>query len=307
MNYIKCSGLSKKYRKFYALKDVTFKITEPCIIGLVGNNGAGKTTLMSILAGFIKSSEGTAKLFDNIPFDNSLVACNSILVDEKMTYDPFETVDGIVKSYAENCAGFDKNKAFEIMDVFDLPSTRRYRQLSKGMKNQFNIAIGIAANRAVTLMDEPASGLDEGARREFYRILSAEQEKSPRVFMVSTHLLGEFSNVAEKLMVIRRGELVKFGTADEFEVAFIKLEGKREELDEFLGERKVYDRQPFGAVDIVAVENSFSDEDEKRIKELNIVKSSVTASDSCVYLCKTEHEYSRKEARGRRKRGGEEE
>ncbi len=305
MDYIKCSGLSKIYKKFYALKDVTFKVTEPCIIGLVGNNGAGKTTLMSILAGFIKSSEGTAKMFDNIPFDNSLVACNSILVDEKMTYDPFETVDGIVNSYSENCAGFDKNKAFDIMDEFDLPSDRRYRQLSKGMKNQFNIAIGIAANRAVTLMDEPVSGLDEGARRDFYRILAAEQAKSPRVFVVSTHLLGEFSSVAEKLMVIRRGEMVKFGATHEFEDLFVRLEGDKEAIDGFLGERKVYDRQSLGSTDKVAVENDFTDDDDKKLAELKIEKSPVTASDSCVYLCKTEHENSDNPSR-RRRRGREE-
>lgn len=294
MNYIKCSALSKKYGKNYALKGIMFDVDEPCIIGLVGNNGAGKTTLMNILAGLIQRSEGDVKLFDNTPFDNALVACNSILVNEKMSYDPFETVDGIVKSYAENCAGFDKDKAFDILDAFDLPSDKRYRQLSKGMKNQFNIAIGLAANRAVTLMDEPASGLDEGARREFYRMLCAEQEKSPRVFMVSTHLLGEFGNVAEKIIAIRRGELVKFGGIEELEESFVKLEGKKEILDEFLGDRKTYDRQPFGAAEIVTIENDLTDEDEKRIKELNLVKSPVNVSDSCVYLCRTERENSRK-------------
>lgn len=284
-------NLSKYYGRSTALEDVNFDFEDADIIGLIGNNGAGKTTLLNLIMGNARPSSGCISVMDLNPFDNVLTAKNSIFVDEKMRFDPFLSLKSIIEQYDEYDDGFSSKTAYKILDAFDIDIHKKHAQLSKGMKNQFNIAVGFALNRPITVMDEPVSGLDEGARKMFYRVLLDEFCARPRLFIVSTHLLGEFKDSANRFLLLRQGKLIAFEERSHFDTKLVKVEGPRAKMGPFLSGRMIYETEELGPIASVVVNNALTHTDKKFLAETGLTLKPVSANDACIYLCKEEKRY----------------
>ncbi|WP_291636330.1 ATP-binding cassette domain-containing protein [Clostridium sp.] len=167
MKIIQCTNVTKAYKKNNALNNLSFSIEENTITGLIGRNGAGKTTLLKLLSGFLKTTDGEIKVFNENPFNNLNVSCNIIFIDENMSFSKQLTLDEILTATNSFYPNFDEIMSRKLLEYFSLDQNRKHSELSKGMTSTFNMILGIVSHCALTIMDEPTTGMDAAVRKEF--------------------------------------------------------------------------------------------------------------------------------------------
>lgn len=287
---IEVTRLSKRYgNDKFALDDASFTLSEKAIVGLVGNNGSGKTTLINCLLGYILPTMGTVKIYGKCPNNREEISCKMLLVDEKMSYDPFLSLDRIIEKLKLFSYGFDEEICKKICNVYSLPQNRRYSKLSKGMKNQFNIAVGLATNREIIIFDEPVAGLDENARDVFYKLLLDEYIKNPRLMIVSTHLLAEMQNITSKLIVMRDGKVVCCEDTEAIGEKFIELIGRADNIRPILNAKKIYKENSLSYLSSIFIRNNLTRDEKKFLEEQNITISSLKPNEVCKIICNSDY------------------
>lgn len=284
-NYrIEASDLVRRYGRYTALDGVSFAVEGPAVLAMVGKNGSGKSTLMRLLNGWEKPSSGSITVDGRTPYDCGKVLKDMIFIDEKVEFDFTLTLAGILEKCAFMDRRFDLRYAHEMADGFGLGLKKRQSQLSKGMRNQFNIIVALAFNRPVTVMDEPVSGLDEASRKLFYSLLVRSQNENPRLFIISTHLLGEFEQYADTFMVLTRGKIAAYDARETFETLLVRVTGLGENVDKVVEGLQVYETKTFAGMKSVTVANLIDRAGKKFAAEHNVDIRHVPVNDVCTLL-----------------------
>ncbi|QUI23749.1 ABC transporter ATP-binding protein [Vallitalea pronyensis] len=284
MTVITSHNLTKQYGDKKALDQLTLTINENKIIGIIGRNGAGKTTLLKTCAGYIKPTSGELHVWGQQPFDNLQVLSNVIFIDEEVTYDETLKLKDILALGKIYYARWDEAFAKKLLHYFDLNVKQKYDKLSRGMKTQFNIIMGLSSRSPLTIFDEPTLGLDAAFRKEFYHILLNDYMKHPRTMMISSHMLHEMENLLEEIVLIHDGKLVMHDPIDVFQNYGVMLNGKNDQLLPFVENRQVLHQQPLGLSSIVGIKNDLTEEDLHYLNEHHIDISPMHSEDVCVYL-----------------------
>ena len=211
-NIIAIDGLSKSYASgFQALKDVSLSIREGEILALLGPNGAGKTTLISIVCGIVTASAGRVSVggFDTVQdyrASRSLIG----LVPQELTTDAFETVWNTV-SFSRGLFGKPKNPALIEQVLRDLSlwdkKDNMIMTLSGGMKRRVMIAKALSHEPRVLFLDEPTAGVDVALRRDMWALVRRLQQSGVTIIL-TTHYIEEAQEMADRIGIIRQGELL---------------------------------------------------------------------------------------------------
>src|SRR5690625_2829109 len=167
MNIIECKDLTKSYGKLQALDHLSLSIEENKITGLIGRNGAGKTTLLKILAGYMSETTGHAEVFTERPYNNLTVSANSIFIDDQMEFSETLTLIEILEEGERFYENWDMNFAKRLFTYFSFDERQIHKNLSKGKKSTFNVIFGLATRCALTMFDEPTTGMDAAVRKDF--------------------------------------------------------------------------------------------------------------------------------------------
>lgn len=281
---IEAKELVLNYGKYTALDGVNFIIDKPVIMGVVGKNGAGKSSLMRIINGWEKPSSGQMLINGRSPYDNGKILNNAIFIDEKIEFDFTLTLDRILEKCAFMDERFNLDYAHGLTEKFGLNLKKRQSQLSKGMRNQFALIIGLAFNRPITIMDEPVSGLDEGARRLFYSLLVQAQCENPRIFIITTHLLGEFEKYADMFMVLNNGKVVAYDKRETFETLFVRVSGNADNVDRVIKGLETFDVKTLASIKSVTVPNLLTREKKSFAADNGVNVKSIGVDDACVIL-----------------------
>ena len=239
MNIISINNLCKKYKSKKALDNVSLKIEQGELFGLLGVNGAGKTTLIKILCGLTRKTSGTITI-NNFNLDNEIDKIKEII-----DISPQETSVANNLTVKENLEFFaniyNNNNADtmnDIIETFNLNEVlnQRAKTLSGGYKRRLSIAIALISKPRILFLDEPTLGLDVFARRELWGII--KKLNNDITIILTSHYLEEIENLCDRVAILSNGKLLKTGTIKEikqitntqnFEDAFIKLvEAKNE-------------------------------------------------------------------------------
>ncbi|HDR8066140.1 ABC transporter [Bacillus cereus] len=202
---INLSNVTKDYGKNEGLRNFSITLDSPGIYCLLGKNGAGKTTFLKLIAGHHNTSAGEVRVGGNL--------VNMMRMPEQVYFVPSDAehfnmrIRDLFKTAKELHNRFDLNFAIEIAEKFKLDLNKKYEQTSFGMKVMVNTILGMASNKAIIILDEPVLGFDAITRNSFYDLLQVCNEQKPKIIIVSTHLIDEISKVAEKLLIIDKGEL----------------------------------------------------------------------------------------------------
>ncbi len=266
---ISVAGLSRRYRGHLALDDLSFDIEPGSITGLLGRNGAGKTTLLRILAGHEFPTSGSVTVLGASPVSSDAVLHRMVFVREDQQY-PDLKVRSAVQIASWFYPNWDAELAAGLAADFGLPSGRRVKKLSRGMRSALGIVIGLAARAEVTLFDEPYAGLDPVARQLFYDHLLADYAAYPRTVLLSTHLIDEAAGLLERVVVIDRGRVVLAGTADELRGAAVSVSGPAIAVAEFTAGRTVWDRRRVGSQESAVVAGALDDAARGRARALRL-------------------------------------
>jgi ABC-2 type transport system ATP-binding protein len=212
MTIITVSNLSKTYASgFQALKSVELEIRRGEILALLGPNGAGKTTLISIICGIVNPSEGRVAVDGHDIVSDYRAARSKIgLVPQELTTDAFETVWATV-NLSRGLFGKTKNPAHIEKVLKDLSlwdkKDNRIMTLSGGMKRRVMIAKALSHEPDILFLDEPTAGVDVELRRDMWDLVRRLRAGGVTIIL-TTHYIEEAEEMADRIGVIRRGELI---------------------------------------------------------------------------------------------------
>lgn len=239
MDSIVINNLYKNFKSKVALDNLSLKIEQGELFGLLGVNGAGKTTLIKILCGLTKKTSGKITVND-FDLDKDIDKIKEII-----DLSPQETSIANNLTVKENLEFFaniyDNNSAdvlSEIIETFKLNEVldQRAKTLSGGYKRRLSIAVALISKPRILFLDEPTLGLDVFARRELWSIINKLKNKI--TIVLTSHYLEEIENLCDRVAILSKGKLLEVGTVEyikritestNFEDAFIKLvEAKNE-------------------------------------------------------------------------------
>jgi ABC-2 type transport system ATP-binding protein len=225
---INVRGLTKSYEKLYAVDDLSFAVQAGEVLGLVGPNGAGKTTTLRCLAGIIAPSKGSVEIAghdiqkDPVPGKKAL----AFIPDEPHLFE-YLTVQEHLKFIARLYGVADAEaRAPELLAELELSDKVKVMpgELSRGMKQKLAIACGLIHDPSVLVLDEPLTGLDPGGMRKM-RATIAARAKAGAAVVLSSHLLHLVEELCTKILVMRKGRAVAFGTITEIVATRPELAG----------------------------------------------------------------------------------
>ena len=212
-------NLSKTYGDYKALNNLNLKLNKGEIFALLGQNGAGKSTTINIFLGFVKPTEGVAKINGISVVDHPEETKKYIayIPETVLLYPNLTGVENL--KFFSSLAGFDyDNEALtNFLSKAGLQSDAHHNRLggySKGMRQKVGIAIAIAKKAKVLLLDEPTSGLDPKASNEFSEILKELASEGTTIFM-ATHDIFRAKEAADRIGIMKRGNLISEINADE--------------------------------------------------------------------------------------------
>ncbi|MFC9790983.1 ABC transporter ATP-binding protein [Rhodococcus sp. NPDC127528] len=263
-------GVSRTYADVEALADVSFDLRRNTIYGLLGRNGAGKTTIMQILTGQDLHTSGEVSVFGATPFENSDVLANVCFVKESQTYPDDLRVRHVLAAAGHLLPNWDREFAGTLLDDFQLPSCRKVKKLSRGMRSAMGVIIGLASRAPLTLFDEPYLGLDAVARQLFYDRLLADYAEHPRTVVLSTHLIDEVANLLEHVLVVDRGRIVLDEDADTLRTHAVVASGPVDAVEAFAASGTVLHRESLGALARTTVRTSVGAAERDRLREAGV-------------------------------------
>ena len=216
---IDIKNVTKKYSGTIAIDRLSITMPEHGIFCLLGRNGAGKTTLMKLLAGHIAASDGQIAVDGKNVSPSKMPDCVNYIESGSNQFNM--RVSRLIETAAELQDDFDIDFATEMAGKFELSPSKKYKQLSFGMKTMLTTIITLANNSKVILLDEPTLGFDAIMRSQFNTLLLESYQAHPRLIIVSTHLIDEIAKVTQRLIIIDKGRiLIEAGIDDIDEKAY---------------------------------------------------------------------------------------
>ncbi|PWU67269.1 MULTISPECIES: ABC transporter ATP-binding protein [Gracilibacillus] len=212
---IEVQGLQKKFGKFQALSDVTFTVDAGEVVGFIGPNGAGKSTTIRTLLGIIKRDAGNVEIFGKDVWKDSLE------IHKRISYVPGDvslwgslTGGEIIDLFIKLHGGGDKQKRDYLIRRFELDPKKKAKGYSKGNRQKVGLIAALSVDSDLYIFDEPTSGLDPLMEAVFQEEVE-KIKKSGKAILLSSHILSEVERLADKVVIIRQGEIVETGTLDE--------------------------------------------------------------------------------------------
>jgi ABC-2 type transport system ATP-binding protein len=246
MACIEASGLRKAYGTTIALDGVDLRVEEGRILGLIGPNGAGKTTALDAILG-LTPFQGELKVLGRDPWaerdrlmqDVCFIADVAVLPRWMRVSQALDYVAGVHPR-------FDRAKAESFLAKTDIKRTSKVRQLSKGMVAQLHLALVMAIDAKLLVLDEPTLGLDILYRKRFYDSLLNDYFDGSRTIVVTTHQVDEIQDVLTDLMFINRGRIVLECSMEQYESRYLELMVHPDHLAGAQALNPMHTRQSFG-------------------------------------------------------------
>jgi len=223
MAVIEARGLHKNFGSTVALDGIDLHVHEGRILGLIGPNGAGKTTALNAILG-LTPYQGELNVLGRDPWhQRQQLMCDVSFIADVAVLPRWIRVSQLLDYVAGVHPRFDRTKAESFLARTSIRSDKKVRQLSKGMVAQLHLAVVMAIDARLLVLDEPTLGLDILYRKQFYDSLLNDYFDRTRTIIVTTHQVEEIQHVITDLMFIDRGKIVLACSMDEFESRYLEV------------------------------------------------------------------------------------
>jgi ABC-2 type transport system ATP-binding protein len=246
MACIEARGLRKAFGSTIALDGIDLRIEEGRILGLIGPNGAGKSTALNAILG-LTQFEGELKVLGRDPWtERDQLMRDVCFIADVAVLPRWIRVADLLDYFAGVHPRFDRAKAERFLSRTNIGLGRKVRQLSKGMVTQLHLALVMAVDAKLLVLDEPTLGLDIFFRKQFYDSLLNDYFDRSRTIVVTTHQVEEIQDVLTDLMFIDQGRIVLSCSMEELEERFLEVMVLPENAAAARALKPIHERQVFG-------------------------------------------------------------
>ena len=246
MACIEARSLRKVYGSTIALDGIDLRVEEGRILGLVGPNGAGKTTALNAILG-LTAYQGELKVLGRNPWSQrDLLMRDVSFIADVAVLPRWMRVSQALDYLAGVHPRFERTKAEGFLARTTIKHTSKIRELSKGMVTQLHLALIMAIDARLLVLDEPTLGLDILYRKQFYDSLLNDYFDRSRTIVVTTHQVEELQHILTDLIFIDRGRIVLNCTMDEFESRYAEVLVRPEQITAARDFKPMHERQVLG-------------------------------------------------------------
>ena len=243
---IEARGLRKAFGTKIALDGIDLHVEEGRILGLIGPNGAGKTTALNAILG-LTSYEGKLSVLGRNPWtERDQLMCDVSFIADVALLPRWARVCQLLDYVAGVHPRFDRTKASTFLGRTDIQLDAKVGALSKGMVTQLHLALIMAIDARLLVLDEPTLGLDILYRKQFYDSLLNDYFDRSRTIIVTTHQVEEVQNVLTDLMFINHGRIVFSCSMEEFDSRYLELLVHPDHVAEARALKPIHERHAFG-------------------------------------------------------------
>jgi ABC-2 type transport system ATP-binding protein len=243
---IEMRGVSKSFKNLKALDNVSFTAEAGRIVGLIGPNGAGKTTALRAILG-LTPYEGELKVLGLNPYtERDRLMQDVCFIADVAVLPGWLRVHQAVRFVAGVHPHFRPERAEEFLSRTTIKRTSRVRELSKGMITQLHLALVMAIDARLLVLDEPTIGLDIIYRKQFYETLLSDYFDHERTIVITTHQVEEVENILTDLLFIDRGHIVLDSTMEDVATNFVQLTVNPAHVAAARELKPFYEREVFG-------------------------------------------------------------
>jgi ABC-2 type transport system ATP-binding protein len=235
---ITVQALSKRFGRRLAVEDLTFEVPQGSVCGFLGRNGAGKSTAMRMMMNLLDPTAGSVTLLglDSRRDHTALMRRVGYVSESQVLYE-WMKVRELARFTAEFYPQWNRRRVDELFDRFAIDREQKVRHLSRGTQAQLALALALGGDPELLILDEPATGLDVLVRRDFLESIIQLIQQEGRTVLFSSHLLHEVERVADQVVILDRGRLVRSGSVEEFkrstglslEESFVEAVGVKEQ------------------------------------------------------------------------------
>ena len=245
---IEARGLTKNYRTTRALDGVSFSIEAGRIVGLIGPNGAGKTTALKSILG-LTTFEGELRVLDRDPYsDRDALMRDVCFIADVAVLPKWLRVDQALAYVEAVHPRFERARADEFLKKTDIRMTSRVKELSKGMVTQLHLALILAIDARLLVLDEPTLGLDLLFRRQFYDTLLNDYFDKERTILLTTHQVEEIENLLTDVIFINHGRIALDSTVEGLATRYAQVNVNSDQTTRAREMKPFYEREVFGRV-----------------------------------------------------------
>ena len=268
MACIEARGLRKTFGTTAALDGVNLRVEEGRIVGLIGPNGAGKTTALNAVVG-LTAHEGELKVLERNPWTERDRLMREVCFIADVAVLPRWIQVSQALDYMEGVhPRFSRAKAESFLAKTTIARERKVKELSKGMVAQLHLALVMAIDAKLLVLDEPTLGLDILYRKQFYDALLTDYFDRSRTILVATHQVDEIQNILTDVVFLDRGRIVFQCDMDELESRYAELTVNPENLAAARALKPMNERQVFGRSVLL-----FNDTDRQQLAALGDVRT----------------------------------
>jgi ABC-2 type transport system ATP-binding protein len=246
MACIEARGLRKAFGTTIALDGVDLRVEEGRILGIIGPNGAGKTTALNAILG-LTSYQGELRVLGRDPWaERDLLMRDVCFIADVAVLPRWMRVSQVLDYVAGVHPRFDRAKAEGLLAKTTIQHSSKVRQLSKGMVVQLHLALVMAIDARLLVLDEPTLGLDILFRKQFYDSLLNDYFDRSRTILVTTHQVEELQHILTDLMFIDRGRIVLNCSMEDFESRYVEVTVHPDQVAAAHALKPMYERKVFG-------------------------------------------------------------
>mgnify|MGYP001038240912 FL=1 len=258
---IETRALTRVHGETRALDDVTVRIHENVITGLLGRNGAGKTTFMSLATAQDRPTSGEVRVFGEAPFEHARILERLCFIRDNQRYPDDYALKHAIRAARIFYPNWDQALADELIRLFRIPDSTVVKKFSRGQFSALGIVLGLASRAPITFFDEPYLGLDATARGYFYDVLLRDYQQHPRTIVLSTHLIDEMDRLLERVVILDQGRVVQDADVDELRGLAHQVSGREAAVEEYAQGRRVLRRHRIGGLASYVVEGRIGEEE----------------------------------------------
>lgn len=261
---IKCIGVTKRFDKFEALKNLSLTVPVGSVFGLVGPNGAGKTTLLKSIMGILKIDEGEILIDGISSSENPEIKEKVFYIPDDLYFFQSYSIKEMADFYKGIYKNFNMERFLKLQSVFEIDLKRKVTRLSKGMQKQVMFWLGISTMPEILILDEPVDGLDPVMRKRVWGVMMQDVSERDMTVLISSHNLRELEDVCDHVGMLSDGEVVIQKGIDDVKGNFhkVQLAYNGDIPDEVSKEIEIVNKTKFGSVNLLIVKG-----EAERIKE----------------------------------------